>query len=219
MDASARLEPHPLIPVLVIDSADAAVPLARHLLRAGIGVMEITLRTPAALAAMETVLAEVPQMCVGVGSIRSAEDIERVQAGGAHFGVSPGATGRLLDAASDFPLVPGAATASESLALMERGYRLLKFFPAEANGGSTALRALAAPLPELRYCPTGGVGPNNVQDYLDCPNVASIGGSWFVPRSQIAEGNFEAIEQASREALQLVRRVDDQAAARRHDEP
>jgi 2-dehydro-3-deoxyphosphogluconate aldolase / (4S)-4-hydroxy-2-oxoglutarate aldolase len=171
-----------VIPVVVLDDADGAVALARGLVAAGMPAIEITLRTPAALDAIERVASEVPEAHVGAGTIVAPKQARAALAAGARFLVSPGATPALLDALADEPLLPGAATASEVMALLERGYTTAKFFPAEASGGVAALRALAGPFPQMRFCPTGGIGPHNVDDYLALPNVACVGGSWMLSR-------------------------------------
>ena len=170
-----------VIPVVVIDDADEAVPLAEALVAQGMPAIEVTLRTPAALPAIERI-AEVPGAVVGAGTVTSPAQIRDVLAAGARFLVSPGTTPHLLDALEDSraPFLPGAATPSEMLALLERGIALAKFFPAEASGGVAAVKALAGPFPQLRLCPTGGIDESKAGRYLELPNVACVGGSWML---------------------------------------
>jgi 2-dehydro-3-deoxyphosphogluconate aldolase / (4S)-4-hydroxy-2-oxoglutarate aldolase len=193
----------PVVPVIVLDDAAAAVPLARALLEGGVRVLEITLRTPAALEAIRRVRAEVPDAVVGAGTVLSPASLAEVEALGAAFAVSPGATPALLDAASrsSVPLLPGAATPSEVMALLERGHRHMKLFPAEQVGGASLLGALASPLPEARFCPTGGIDAEKAKVYLALPNVACVGGSWIVPREAIARGDWARIAALAREAV------------------
>ena len=168
----------PVIPVLVVDDATKARALADALIAGGLPALEVTLRTPAALDAIRA-MAEAPGGSVGAGTLITPEDVKAAKAAGATFGVSPGATPDLLAACedADLPLLPGAATASEAMALLARGYDMLKFFPAEASGGAPALKAIGAPLPQVSFCPTGGVSPENAHDYLKLPNVICAGGS------------------------------------------
>ncbi len=192
MDASDLLAGVRLLPVVTVDGAELGARLGLCLQDAGFNAVEVTLRTEHALDALAAMVQACPNLLVGAGSVRRTEQFEAVRSAGAAFAVSPGATEALLDAAS-LPYIPGAATASECLRLLERGYRLQKFFPAEANGGIAALRALAAPLPEVRFCPTGGVDQHNAADYLALGSVACVGGSWFVPTDLIAAGRFDEI--------------------------
>lgn len=194
----------PVIPVLVIDEAEHARPLAETLVAGSLPVLEVTLRTPAALAAIER-MARVPGAVVGAGTLLTPDDVGAAKAAGARFGVSPGATEDLLAAceAEGLPLLPGAATASEAMALLARGYDMLKFFPAEPAGGVAALRALGGPLPALSFCPTGGVGPDNAGAYLALGNVACVGGSWVAPAGAAAAGRWAEIETLAREAARL----------------
>ena len=195
----------PVVPVLVIDDADRAVPLARALAEGGITVMEVTLRTAAALEAIERVRAEVPEMLVGAGSVASPEQVDAVCRAGASFLVLPGAPPRLLDAALDTgrPVVPGASTVTEIMVLADRGVRLVKFFPAEASGGAGFLSACSGPLPQVRFCPTGGVTPQNAESYLRLPNVPCVGGSWVAPADAVAAGDWSRIADLSRAAASL----------------
>lgn len=196
----------PIIPVLVIEDAATARPLAEALVAGGLPALEVTLRTPAALEAIAE-MAKVEGGVVGAGTLLTPADVAAAKAAGALFGVSPGATDRLLDAAeaADLPMLPGAATASEAMALLERGYTVQKFFPAEASGGAPALKALASPLPQIRFCPTGGVSPRNAADYLGLPNTICAGGSWVAPSDLVQAGDWAAIEELAREAAKLSR--------------
>jgi 2-dehydro-3-deoxyphosphogluconate aldolase/(4S)-4-hydroxy-2-oxoglutarate aldolase len=195
----------PVIPVVVIDDAKAAVPMARALVAGGIRTIEVTLRTPAALDAIRAIAAEVEGAVVGCGTALSARDLLAAQQAGARFAVSPGTSPRLLDAAEDsaLPLLPGVATASEAMALLERGYRHLKFFPAVAAGGFKLLGAWASPLPQICFCPTGGISLSSAPDFLRLPNVICVGGSWLTPADKLATGDWAGIELLAREAAGL----------------
>ena len=194
----------PIIPVLVVEDAAKARPLADALISGGLPALEVTLRTPAALDAISA-MAAAPGGHVGAGTLITPEDVRAAKAAGATFGVSPGATPALLAACEDegLPLLPGAATASEAMSLLARGYDALKFFPAEASGGAPALKALGAPLPQVSFCPTGGVGPGNAADYLSLPNVMCAGGSWVAPQALVERGDWSGIERLARDAAQL----------------
>ncbi|WP_353474599.1 bifunctional 4-hydroxy-2-oxoglutarate aldolase/2-dehydro-3-deoxy-phosphogluconate aldolase [Salipiger sp. H15] len=196
----------PVIPVLVIDDLAHARPLAEALVAGGLPVLEVTLRTPVALDAIRE-MAQVEGGVVGAGTLLTPADVAAAVAAGAKFGVSPGATDRLLEAceAADLPLLPGAATASEAMALLERGYTVQKFFPAEANGGVPALKAIGAPIPQVRFCPTGGVSMKNVGDYLSLKNVLCCGGSWVAPKELMMAGDWDGIVALAREAAALPR--------------
>ncbi|AWI85303.1 keto-deoxy-phosphogluconate aldolase [Alloyangia pacifica] len=196
----------PVIPVLVIDDLAHARPLAEALVAGGLPVLEVTLRTPVALDAIRE-MAQVEGGVVGAGTLLTPADVEAAVAAGAKFGVSPGATDRLLDAceAAELPLLPGAATASEAMALLERGYTVQKFFPAEANGGAPALKAIGAPIPQVRFCPTGGVSMKNIGDYLTLKNVLCCGGSWVAPKELMQAGDWDGIVALAREAAALPR--------------
>jgi 2-dehydro-3-deoxyphosphogluconate aldolase/(4S)-4-hydroxy-2-oxoglutarate aldolase len=172
----------PVIPVVVIDDVADAVPLAAALVRGGLPAIEVTLRTPVAAAAIERIAAEVPGAVVGAGTVTTARQVAEALGAGARFLVSPGATPRLLDAlqSSGVPFLPGTATASDIVALLERDITYAKLFPAEVVGGVNALKAFAGPFPQMRFCPTGGVNPDNADEYLAQPNVVCIGGSWMV---------------------------------------
>lgn len=194
----------PVIPVLVIHDAVIAEPLARALVAGGLPVLEVTLRTAAALDAIAA-MAAVPGGVVGAGTLITPEDVRAASAAGAKFGVSPGATDRLLDAceAADLPVLPGAATASEAMRLLERGYGMQKFFPAEASGGAAALGSIGGPIPQVRFCPTGGVSLTNAGDYLALANVACVGGSWVAPQQLIDARDWTGIEGLARQAAGL----------------
>ncbi len=192
-----------LLPVVVIDAVDVAIPLAETLAAAGITAIEFTLRTPAGLAAIEQVARAMPELLVGAGSVLNPDQLRQVQDAGALFAVSPGHTEALLDAAEDFPYLPGAVTAAECMHLYARGYRLQKFFPAEQSGGLSVVKALAAPLPDVRFCVTGGITAANVADYLACPSVACVGGSWFVPAEALASRDLKVISALAVEAVAL----------------
>jgi 2-dehydro-3-deoxyphosphogluconate aldolase/(4S)-4-hydroxy-2-oxoglutarate aldolase len=195
----------PVVPVVIVERAADAVPLARALVAGGLRAIEITLRTPAALEAIRRVAGEVEGAVAGAGTVLDARQLEAVANAGARFAVSPGATERLLDAAADsaVPLLPGIATASEAMALIERGYRFAKFFPAEPAGGAAYLAALASPLPQLTFCPTGGITPESAPRYLKLPNVVCVGGSWMIRREHVEAGDFTAITAASAAAAAL----------------
>lgn len=199
------LKTAPVIPVVIIDDVKDAIPLARALVAGGLPVIEITLRTPAGLDAIRAIAAEVPGAIPGVGTVLTAADFENSIAAGARFAVSPGATDRLLDAVEGAPikLLPGIGTASEGMKLIERGYEFAKLFPAEAAGGTALLAAIASPLPQLRFCPTGGITLETAPKYLKLPNVVCVGGSWMVARPAIQAGDWETIEQHAKAAASL----------------
>lgn len=196
----------PVIPVLVIEDASTARALAEALVAGGLPVLEVTLRTPAALEAIRE-MSKVPGGHVGAGTVLTQADVTAAQAAGATFAVSPGATDRLLDAAeaAGLPMLPGAATATEAMRLLERGYDVQKFFPAEASGGAPALKAIGAPLPQIRFCPTGGIGPGNAGDYLGLSNVLCCGGSWVAPADKVASGDWDGIRALAEAASRLPR--------------
>ncbi|MEO3887928.1 bifunctional 4-hydroxy-2-oxoglutarate aldolase/2-dehydro-3-deoxy-phosphogluconate aldolase [Nonomuraea sp. B5E05] len=202
---SSLLDLAPVIPVVVIDDAESAVPLARALVSGGLPVIEVTLRTPAAREAIARIAAEVPEATVGAGTIRTSDDISASVASGARFLVSPGTTLSLVEAldASGVPYLPGAATVSEAMALAERGIKELKFFPAEAAGGVPYLKALGGPLPDVRFCPTGGIRADTAAAYLALPNVGCVGGTWLTPADALAAGDWGRIEKLASEAAAL----------------
>lgn len=196
----------PVVPVLVVDDAGKANDLARALVTGGLPALEVTLRTPAALDAIRE-MAKVPGGVVGAGTLLTPADVQAAVDAGAKFGVSPGATERLLDAAEEagLPMLPGAATATEAMCLLERGYTVQKFFPAEASGGAPALKSLASPLPQISFCPTGGVSLDNAPRYLALPNTLCVGGSWVAPTDAVKQGDWSRIEELAREAAALTR--------------
>lgn len=195
----------PVVPVLIIEDVDKAVPLAKALVAGGLTALEVTLRTPAALEAIQAIAAEVPGADIGAGTVLTPEHMQDCVDAGARFLVSPGAAPKLLDAAQDcpVPLLPGIATASEAMQVMEWGYTHVKFFPAEQAGGAAYLKALASPLADLVICPTGGVSLNNAPDYLSLSNVICVGGSWVAPKASIRDNNWAHIEHLSAEATGL----------------
>ena len=194
----------PVVPVLVIDDLAHARKLAEALVAGGLPALEVTLRTKAALDAIRA-MAEVPGGVVGAGTLLTPADVKAAKAAGAKFGVSPGATERLLDAcaAYDLPLLPGAATASEVMALLEKGYTVQKFFPAEQAGGAAYLKSLGAPIPQVSFCPTGGISLKNARDYLGLANILCVGGSWVAPKEAMLRGDWAAITTLAREACCL----------------
>lgn len=195
----------PVVPVVVIQDLETAVPAARALVSGGLPVIEVTLRTDCALEAIGRIRAEVPQAVVGAGTVRTAADVEAATAAGAAFLVTPGTTPQLVEAlrACGLPYLPGAATASEVMTLAERGITEMKFFPAEAAGGVAYLKSLAGPLPEVRFCPTGGIRPETAPDYLALPNVGCVGGTWLTPADALASGDYARIEKLAAEAAAL----------------
>ena len=196
----------PVIPVLVIDDIAHARPLAEALVMGGLPALEVTLRTPAALDAIRA-MAGVPGGVVGAGTLLTPADVKAAKAAGAMFGVSPGATDRILDACAEYglPLLPGAATASEIMALLEKGYTVQKFFPAEQAGGAAYLKSIGAPLPQVQFCPTGGISLTLAPDYLRLANILCVGGSWVAPKDAILRGDWAAITALARGAAALSR--------------
>ncbi|KPD10735.1 keto-deoxy-phosphogluconate aldolase [Phaeobacter sp. 11ANDIMAR09] len=193
------------MPVLVVREAADAAPLAKALIAGGLPALEVTLRTPAALDVIAA-MAEIPGGVVGAGTLVTPQDVRAAKAAGAEFGVSPGATDALTEACleEDLPLLPGAATASEAMRLLERGYTTQKFFPAEASGGAPALKAIGAPLPQIRFCPTGGISLSNARDYLGLSNVLCAGGSWVAPDALVSAQAWDEITTLAREAKRLL---------------
>ena len=195
----------PVVPVVVLDDVADAVSLARALARGGVRIMEITLRTPAGLGAIERVAAEVPETTVGAGTVTTPEEAAAARRAGARFLVTPGATDRLLGAVLDtgLPFLAGASTLSEILRLREHGQQGLKFFPAEASGGTAYLKAVAGPVPDVRFCPTGGISRSNAAEYLALPNVGCVGGSWLTPAAAVRARDWAEIERLAAEASTL----------------
>ncbi|MBV2209366.1 MAG: bifunctional 4-hydroxy-2-oxoglutarate aldolase/2-dehydro-3-deoxy-phosphogluconate aldolase [Thermomonas sp.] len=197
----------PVVPVITIARIEDALPLARALADNGLPVLEVTLRTACALEAIALIARELPQACVGAGTILSPSDLHKVEAAGAQFAISPGATDALYNAAKSgkVPLIPGIATASELMRGVEHGWQRFKFFPAEASGGVAALKGFAGPLPMARFCPTGGIDIGKAPKYLALPNVACVGGSWMLPNDAIASGDWARVGTLAREAAALPR--------------
>ena len=195
----------PVLPVVVLDDVTDAAPLARALLTGGLRAIEVTLRTPAALSAIQQIAHEVPDAVVGAGTVLTPDHVAAAAAAGARFLVSPGWTDRLLDAmrGSGLPFLPGVSTASEALGLLERDVADMKFFPAEAAGGTAYLKSLAAPLPQARFCPTGGIDADRAPDYLALPNVACVGGTWMVPKDALRAKAWDEITELACKAAQL----------------
>jgi 2-dehydro-3-deoxyphosphogluconate aldolase/(4S)-4-hydroxy-2-oxoglutarate aldolase len=194
-----------VIPVIVLDRVADAVPLARALVAGGVRVLEVTLRTPAALACIEAIARAVPEAIVGAGTLRTAADARAARAAGAVFGVSPGYTAEVGAACRDagLPLLPGVATASEVMAAQADGLRFLKFFPATAAGGIPMLKALGGPFPDIVFCPTGGITPETAPQFLALSNVKVCGGSWLTPADAVAAGDWDRITQLARAAAAL----------------
>ncbi len=195
----------PVLPVIVLDKVADAVPLARALVAGGVRVLEVTLRTPAALDCVRAIRAEVPDAVVGVGTMTRAEDFSAAVEAGASFGVSPGVSPALLAAARyhDLPFLPGVMTPADIIAALEAGYTSLKFFPAKQAGGIEMLKAFGGPFAQVAFCPTGGIDAASAPDYLALPNVACVGGSWLAPARLVANGDWAAIEQLARAAAAL----------------
>ena len=195
----------PVVPVLTFTDEARAVAVAGALVAGGLAVLEVTLRTEAALRAVRAIAAAVPGAVLGVGTVLDPSQLEEARDAGARFAVSPGSMPRLLDAADalGFPFLPGAATASEVMALLDRGYTRQKLFPAEPAGGMPLLKSLAEPLPQARFCPTGGINASTAAAYLALPNVVCVGGSWVTPKDAVTDGDVARIESLARAACEL----------------
>ncbi|MCI3270103.1 bifunctional 4-hydroxy-2-oxoglutarate aldolase/2-dehydro-3-deoxy-phosphogluconate aldolase [Streptomyces cylindrosporus] len=202
---TSPLDLAPVVPVVVLDDVADAVPLARALVAGGLPAIEVTLRTPVALEAIRAIAEGVPDAVVGAGTVITPEQVKESVAAGARFLVSPGWTDVLLQAmrGAGVPFLPGVSTASEVVALLERGVREMKFFPAQAAGGTAYLKSLAGPLPQARFCPTGGIGLANAPEYLGLPNVGCVGGTWMIPADAVAVGDWGRIEGLARAAARL----------------
>ncbi|RCG29172.1 bifunctional 4-hydroxy-2-oxoglutarate aldolase/2-dehydro-3-deoxy-phosphogluconate aldolase [Streptomyces diacarni] len=200
--APSVLDLAPVIPVVVLDDVEDAVPLARALVAGGLPAIEVTLRTPAAPAAIRAIAEAVPEAVVGAGTVLGPDNVREAVEAGARFLVSPGWTDTLLEAmrASGVPFLPGVSTTSEVVALLERGVREMKFFPAEAAGGTAYLKSLASPLPQARFCPTGGVSAANAGSYLALPNVACVGGTWMLPGDALAAKDWNRVKALAAQA-------------------
>ncbi len=195
----------PVIPVMVINNVEHAVPLAKALVEGGLKVLEITLRTDAALESIKRIKAEVPDAIVGAGTVVNVETLEQAIAAGSEFIVSPGVTDAVIDAAlaSGVPILPGVITPSEVMKLLEKGITEMKFFPAEAAGGIPMVKSIGAPLPQVTFCPTGGVSPKNAADYLALKNVACVGGSWMAPANLVDAEDWDEIKRLTVEAINI----------------
>jgi 2-dehydro-3-deoxyphosphogluconate aldolase/(4S)-4-hydroxy-2-oxoglutarate aldolase len=202
---SSLLSRVPVVPVVVVDDPAHAVPVARALVAGGLPVIELTLRTPVALDAIRAIASEVPEILVGAGTIVTPGQAKEALDAGAQFLVSPGSTPSLLGAMADtgLPFLPGTATVSEVLAVLEAGYTELKFFPAEASGGAAFLKSVAAPVPAARFCPTGGITAATAASYLALPNVGCVGGSWLTPADALASGDWGRVTELARAAAAL----------------
>ncbi len=196
----------PVVPVLVIDDLAHAAPLARALVAGGLPALEVTLRTSCALDAIRA-MSEIDGGVVGAGTLLTPADVKAAKAAGAKFGVSPGATDRIIGACEDegLALLPGGATASEIMALLERGYSVQKFFPAEQAGGAAYLKSIGSPIPQVSFCPTGGISLKIAPDYLGLKNILCVGGSWVAPKDAMERGDWAAVETLAREAAGLAR--------------
>lgn len=205
-DSRDILSRAPVVPVLAIENLDHAIPLARALVDGGIPVLEVTLRTPAGLPAIRAISDAVPDAIVGAGTVVNARDFEAAVDAGSRFVVTPGLTQGILDvaAASSVPLIPGIATVSELMRALDYGIDCLKFFPAEASGGAAALKAFAGPFPNVDFCPTGGIGLHNIDDYLALKSVVTVGGSWLTPGALLAAEDWAAVTKLAQEAVDHV---------------
>lgn len=193
----------PVVPVLVINDVEKAVPLAKALMEGGIKVLEVTLRTPAAIDVIKRIAQEVPDSLIGAGTVTNAQQLKAVVEAGAKFAISPGMTADLLKAGmdSEIPLIPGISSTSDLMKGKDAGYTHMKFFPAEASGGVKAIKSISGPFPDVTFCPTGGIGPNNYNDYLALNNVKCVGGSWLAPDDAIESGDWAHITQLAKEAV------------------
>ena len=193
----------PVVPVLVINDVEKAVPLAKALMEGGIKVLEVTLRTPAAIDVIKRIAQEVPDSLIGAGTVTNAQQLKAVVEAGAKFAISPGMTADLLKAGmdSEIPLIPGISSTSDLMKGKDAGYTHMKFFPAEASGGVKASKSISGPFPDVTFCPTGGIGPDNYNDYLALNNVKCVGGSWLAPDDAIESGDWARITQLAKEAV------------------
>lgn len=203
IDSSEVFAAGPVVPVLVIDSVEDAVPIAEALMAGGIKVLEVTLRTPAAIDVIREIAEKCPDAIVGAGTVTNAEQLRQVTEAGAKFAISPGLTSELLDAgnAGSIALIPGVASISELMVGLDKGYSHFKFFPAEASGGVQSLKSIGGPFPDVTFCPTGGINPGNYQDYLALKNVACCGGSWLCPDSAVKEKRWNEITEFAKTAV------------------
>lgn len=205
MDIPAIMASGPVIPVIEIESEDDAIPLAQALIAGGVRVLEITLRTPAALGAIKKISKNVKEAVVGAGTVLSDEDVRRALDAGAQFAISPGLTAEIADSCADggLPLLPGVVTATEIMIGRKRGFRHFKFFPAASSGGAAAVKAFSGPFADVRFCPTGGINPGNAASYLALPNVLCVGGSWLAPKNLVADKNWDAIADLAHQTQSL----------------
>lgn len=203
MSAEQVMTAGPVVPVIVINKIEQAVPLAKALVAGGVRVLEVTLRTSCAVEAIRAIAKEVPEAIVGAGTVLNPQQLADVVEAGAQFAISPGLTDELLKAATegDIPLIPGISTVSELMLGMSYGLREFKFFPAEANGGVKALQAIGGPFSQVRFCPTGGITPNNYRDYLALKSVLCIGGSWLIPADALEKGDYARITELAKQAV------------------
>ncbi|CRH29664.1 KHG/KDPG aldolase [Pantoea ananatis] len=201
--AEQILKTGPVVPVIVVNKLEHAVPMAQALVAGGVKVLEVTLRTPVAMDALRAIIKNVTDAIVGAGTVLNTQQLQEVTQAGAQFVISPGITESLLKAAVEgpIPLIPGISTVSELMTGMDYGLREFKFFPAEANGGVKALQAIGGPFPQVRFCPTGGISPTNYRDYLALKSVLCIGGSWLVPNDALEAGDWQRITQLARDAV------------------
>ena len=207
VDVTEVMNSAPVIPVLVIKRIEDAVPLAKALVAGGLRVLEVTLRTECAVAAIEAIVDQVPDALVGAGTVTTVEQFRQVEQAGAQFAISPGATEELLKAgrSSQMAYLPAISTVSELMTAKAAGYSAFKFFPAESSGGVAALKSISGPFPDVRFCPTGGVSAGNYLEYLALPNVACVGGSWIVPTDLIEAGDWDAIVELAQECVSKAR--------------
>lgn len=203
ISAEQILTDGPVVPVIVINTLEQAVPLAKALVAGGVRVLEVTLRTECVVDAIRAIARDVPEAIIGAGTVINPAQLKAVTDAGAQFAISPGLTPSLLTAATagSIPLIPGISTVSELMLGLDHGLREFKFFPAEANGGVKALQAIAGPFPQVRFCPTGGISPANYRDYLALKSVLCIGGSWLVPNDALESGDYDRITALAREAV------------------
>lgn len=193
----------PVVPVLVINDVEKAVPLAKALMAGGIKVLEVTLRTAQALDVIKRIATEVPDALIGAGTVTNAQELKNVVEAGAKFAISPGMTAELLKAGKEceIPLIPGISSTSDLMKAKDAGYTHMKFFPAEASGGIKAIKSISGPFPDVTFCPTGGISLANYKDYLALKNVVCVGGSWVAPDDAIERGDWERITQLAKEAV------------------
>ncbi|MUH71095.1 bifunctional 4-hydroxy-2-oxoglutarate aldolase/2-dehydro-3-deoxy-phosphogluconate aldolase [Psychrosphaera haliotis] len=203
IDSAEVFAAGPVVPVLVIDRVEDAVPIANALVAGGIKVLEVTLRTPVAMDVIREIATHCPEAIIGAGTVTNAEQLKQVTEAGAKFAISPGLTPDLLDAGNNgsIALIPGVSSISELMVGLDKGYSHFKFFPAEASGGVQSLKSIGGPFPDVKFCPTGGINPSNYQDYLALDNVLCCGGSWLCPDSVVKEQNWDEITRLAKTAV------------------